>query len=208
MSDIQNEKPKTLTNEKLPDPSAAPSELKEGDPRSRTAAHLRRIITASVTLPLVAGISSCQIPFQVVDPVPPPAVIPQPVATLSIKTPEAAVAMIDERSAGQLTATNSVSLAAGTRKITLTSTTRSPSIVVNLQVGAGPINNVSRTVIIAILKVQSATQVKVDDKPAARVTPEEAVELSAGPHTIEFSLPADSDTQTFSLEIKAIPRQQ
>src|SRR5215467_768360 len=78
-------KQKTLMNEKLPDPKAAPTELSQGDPRARTTAHLKRLLAAGLSLPLAAGVNSCM-GYQVVDPAPPPAVVQQPFGTMRVKS--------------------------------------------------------------------------------------------------------------------------
>jgi hypothetical protein len=68
---------KSLSTERLPDPKSAAEELAAGGPRKRTADHLKRILRASLSLPLAAGLSSCK--REVTPTTPQPAAAPRSV---------------------------------------------------------------------------------------------------------------------------------
>lgn len=191
-------KRKTLMNEKLPDPKSAAQGLREGDPRGRTAAHLKRILTASLSLPLAAGVASgC---YQVVDPIPPPAVIQQPFGTLRVKS--AMTVAIDGRTPQTMAAEAAVSVPAGLHTIQLTSSSNSGVFAVEIGIQASASRPGSTQPVPAgTLKTLSAATIKIDGKPATAVTAQDSVELSSGLHTIEISPSPASSTLTFTLEI-------
>jgi hypothetical protein len=200
---------KTLMTEKLPDPKSAAVNLLEGDARGRTAAHLKRILAAGLSLPLAAGVTACSVTgYQVVDPVPPPAVIPQAFGTLKVKAP--LLVTINGRSFQSLmTPTDGVAIASGVHTIQLSfpSDRNSGAFAIELSIALSS----SRTPgtqppPTGIFKPLSAANIQVDGKPATLVPPQGSVELSAGTHTIEISPSPASSTHSFSLEIRPGPQ--
>jgi len=194
--------PKTLMNEKLPDPKAASAELSQGDPRGRTAAHLKRILTAGLSLPLAAGVaSSTAMGYQVVDPVPPPAVVQQPFGTLRVKS--LMTVGIDGRTPQVLQSESTVSVLAGLHTIQLTNSSSSGTFVIEIGIQSNPARPVVNQLIPSgVLKTLSAADIKIDGMPAKRITPQDSVDLSAGNHTIEISPAPVSSTHSFTLEIR------
>jgi hypothetical protein len=193
---------KTLLNEKLPDPKSATADLAAGDPRGRTAAHLKRILAASLSLPLAAGVTSCSIiGYQVVDPIPPPAVLPQAFGTLKVKSPMSVA--IDGRAFQAMTAGAIVSIPEGTHTIQVTRPSNTATFAIEISIE----RNATRTPAAppapsGVFKTLSAATIQIDGKPPVVVTAQESIELSAGTHMIEISPTSPSLTHSFSLEIR------
>ena len=202
-----SEERKGLSNEKLPDPKSAPSELSKGGPRTRTAAHLKRIVAASLALPLAASTSLAQRGFLVVDPAPPPQIIPVVSARFVVKSPEIVVVGINRQAPAPMTAGSPTALAAGTHRIELTSASNATSFTIEIKVGPDrPPVDLTPPPVAAILKVVSPAEVKVDDKPATLVSPETAIELPAGTHAVVLTPTPRATSQAFTLEIVSTAR--
>ena len=199
---MSKKKHKTFLGEKLPDPKLAFTELSDGGPRSRTAAHLKRILTASLSLPMAAGITIGAASYQVVDPIPPPAVLAQPIARIQVKTPMRVE--IDGRSTA-MASNSATTLGGGTHRIQVTSDSNSTTFAIDIALnlnasrnpGADPVPR-------GVLKLLSTANVRIDGNAPRRITPQDSVELGPGPHTIEFAPIPAASTQTFTLDIGTV----
>jgi hypothetical protein len=191
---------KTLLNEKLPDPRSATADAAAGDPRGRTAAHLKRIVAASLAAPLVASVTSCG-SYRVVDPAPPPAVVPLAVGTLKVKAP---MLVAIDADAPQLFAADAiVSFQSGFHIFQLIGSSDAATFAIEI----GVERNAPRTAVVplppsGVFKALAAANIQLDGKPAIRVAPQDTVELSSGTHTIEISPTPASRTYSFTLEVR------
>lgn len=191
---------KTLLNEKLPDPQSAAADS-TGDPRGRTMAHLRRILTASLSLPLAAGVTSCSVTgYQVVDPAPPPAILPRAFGTVKLKSPM--LVSINGQTTQSMVAGGEVSLGMGIHTIQLTALSNVSAFSVEIRIEGSPPRGAAGPQASGVLKTVTSANIQVDGKPATRVTPQDSVELAAGGHTLEISPLQASQTHTFTLEIR------
>ena len=192
---------KTLLNEKLPDPKSAAADVATGDPRGRTAAHLKRIVAASLAVPLAAGMTSCGPAYQVVDPAPPPAVVPLAIGTLKVKAPM--LVAIDADGPRLLAADVTVSFQSGTHIFQLIGSSDAATFAIEIAIernatpaGAAP------AAPSGIFKALAAANIQIDGKPATRLAPQDTVDLSSGTLTIEISPAPASRTYSFTLEIR------
>jgi len=193
----EQEKPKGISNEKLPDPEVARTELAGGEPRLRTAAHLKRILAASLAAPLVAGVASC---YVVVDPVPPPHVIRQPFGRLAIKSPQS-VSLVINGGKAIIPDEVPIPLAGSVAHSIQLSSSNATRFVLEISVvvpaGPAPTGSVS-----GILKPLSRMEVLIDGVTKGILAgPDDLVELPAGVYTVELVPLPTSSPATFTLEI-------